>query len=60
MVNNTRIKKKLTPVWSFIPQLLIGSIKESLVKIMRIPIYRFGLDDVLLPSMCSQYYAYNL
>ena len=37
-----------------------GSIKESLVKILRISIYRFGLDDVLLPSICSQYYAYNL
>ena len=44
-------------MWSFIPQILIASIKESLVKILRISIYRFRLDDVLMPSIYSKYYA---
>ena len=41
MANNTRIIKNTLPC---------GSIKESLVKILRISIYRFGLDDVLMPK----------
>ena len=44
---------------SFIPQLLVSSVKESLIQIMCIAIYRFGSHDVLLPSICSQYYGHN-